>query len=285
MKDPLFLAKAVREWHDREGVSVPVHLCIVGPVLHAETGAAVMAACASASEVPVGGSGPRASDVCCATAGDTDDGFLPQTTTGDCPSLPSPILYHPPVDQATVWVWMRQADVTLNTSISEGQSAAVLEAMALGCIVVARRNEGNAAVIVNGVNGWLFDTPEQAVAACKEAICVGTGSGETGLDCVGNRRTAAGHRVAAAARAYCETHHSLEAEVEAWRRLLASLSPTLVPGLALSGGDSEHRHDHHDHHEHDDDTTPASPVSGASASHCASAAAALRVPSAASLSS
>ena len=50
----------------------------------------------------------------------------------------------------------RCAHVVLNTSISEGQSSALLEAMDMGCIILARDNPGNASIIQDGINGYLF---------------------------------------------------------------------------------------------------------------------------------
>lgn len=52
---------------------------------------------------------------------------------------------------------LASADALLNTSDSEGESRAILEAMALGTPVVARRIPGNAALIEDGVTGLLFD--------------------------------------------------------------------------------------------------------------------------------
>ncbi|KEF35991.1 glycosyltransferase [Schinkia azotoformans MEV2011] len=49
------------------------------------------------------------------------------------------------------------AHIVLNTSISEGQSSAILEAMEMGCVVLARNNPGNASIIEDGVNGYLFN--------------------------------------------------------------------------------------------------------------------------------
>lgn len=49
------------------------------------------------------------------------------------------------------------ADVVLNTSISEGQSSALLEAMDRGCIILGRNNPGNASMIHDGINGFLFE--------------------------------------------------------------------------------------------------------------------------------
>ncbi|HHY73355.1 MAG TPA: glycosyltransferase family 4 protein [Bacillus bacterium] len=50
------------------------------------------------------------------------------------------------------------ADFVLNTSISEGQSSALLEAMDMDCLVLARNNPGNASIIQDGINGFLFKT-------------------------------------------------------------------------------------------------------------------------------
>lgn len=49
------------------------------------------------------------------------------------------------------------AHIVLNTSISEGQSSAILEAMQTGCVVLARNNPGNASIIEDGINGYLFN--------------------------------------------------------------------------------------------------------------------------------
>ncbi|MFC0560410.1 glycosyltransferase [Halalkalibacter alkalisediminis] len=54
-----------------------------------------------------------------------------------------------------------KVDIVLNSSISEGQSAAVLEALSIGKIVFARNNSGNASVIKEGKTGFLFHTPAE----------------------------------------------------------------------------------------------------------------------------
>lgn len=54
----------------------------------------------------------------------------------------------------------RQADVVLNTSYSEGQSSAILEALAHGVPVLAADNEGNRDVIKHGQTGWLYQNRE-----------------------------------------------------------------------------------------------------------------------------
>lgn len=53
------------------------------------------------------------------------------------------------------------SDVVLNSSESEGESNAILEAQWAGKLVVARRNHGNVALIEDGADGRLFDTPDE----------------------------------------------------------------------------------------------------------------------------
>ncbi|XP_066945801.1 glycosyltransferase 1 domain-containing protein 1-like [Macrobrachium rosenbergii] len=64
------------------------------------------------------------------------------------------------VDPSDCQEIMRNATALINTSISEGMSAAILEAMALGTPVIARDIPGNAAIVNHQVNGLLFNSPE-----------------------------------------------------------------------------------------------------------------------------
>lgn len=54
-----------------------------------------------------------------------------------------------------------QADGLINTSISEGMSGSILEAMVYECPVYARNNPGNKALIKDGYNGFIFNTPKE----------------------------------------------------------------------------------------------------------------------------
>ena len=54
-----------------------------------------------------------------------------------------------------------QADGLINTSISEGMSGSILEAMVYECPVYARNNPGNKALIKDGYNGFLFNSPKE----------------------------------------------------------------------------------------------------------------------------
>jgi glycosyltransferase involved in cell wall biosynthesis len=52
---------------------------------------------------------------------------------------------------------MRDADVIVNNSISEGLANSLLEAATLGIPILARDNPGNAALVRHDINGLLFD--------------------------------------------------------------------------------------------------------------------------------
>ncbi len=56
---------------------------------------------------------------------------------------------------------MYSSDIFLNTSISEGMSGAILEAMAESLPVIATRNSGNAALVDNNESGFLVPLNDQ----------------------------------------------------------------------------------------------------------------------------
>ncbi len=62
-----------------------------------------------------------------------------------------------PIEQmAYVYQW---ADIALNTSKSEGQPIALMEAMYYGVPVIARSNGGNESLIRHGENGFIYHEP------------------------------------------------------------------------------------------------------------------------------
>jgi glycosyltransferase involved in cell wall biosynthesis len=65
---------------------------------------------------------------------------------------------------------MRQAEVILNNSVSEGLPNVLLEAVVLGRAVLARDIPGNAAVIETGVNGLLYSDVSGFVRAAQRLI-------------------------------------------------------------------------------------------------------------------
>ncbi|MCM3761455.1 glycosyltransferase family 4 protein [Alkalihalobacillus oceani] len=93
-----------------------------------------------------------------------------------------------------------QFDLVLNLSKSEGQPMALLEAMALGKPVVARRNPGNESILTDRETGLLFEQPEQFPALVEQL-----------LEDDGWRR-----QLSERARQFVETKHSLEQEIKAF---------------------------------------------------------------------
>ncbi|PSL51317.1 glycosyl transferase family 1 [Salsuginibacillus halophilus] len=77
----------------------------------------------------------------------------------ECAEIYSWFHYVEPVPKGEMGAYYMWADAVLNTSTSEGQPMALLEAMALGKLLFARRNAGNESVINDGVNGFLFHHP------------------------------------------------------------------------------------------------------------------------------
>jgi len=106
---------------------------------------------------------------------------------------------------AAVRELMAAADVFLNTSLHEGMSGAVLEAMAAGLPVIAGMVAGNCALVRDGENGLLFplEDPRALIAAAMRL------STEQALRA---RLGAAGKRIAAA-------KFSAEQEIENHQRL------------------------------------------------------------------
>jgi glycosyltransferase involved in cell wall biosynthesis len=106
--------------------------------------------------------------------------------------------------QNFVHTLIRTSFAYINTSINEGMCLAILEAMALGVPVIARRNTGNASLVQNGKTGLLFDTPDQAVEHLIE------------LD----QNLEFRHRIIRQAADYVRKSHNSTVETKAYERLL-----------------------------------------------------------------
>ncbi|KAG9270532.1 glycosyltransferase 1 domain-containing protein 1 [Astyanax mexicanus] len=65
---------------------------------------------------------------------------------------------------------MQKSFAMVNSSISEGMSAAILEAMDLGLPVLARDIPGNAAVVQHESTGLLFSSPQEFVSLSKRLL-------------------------------------------------------------------------------------------------------------------
>ncbi|XP_056274613.1 glycosyltransferase 1 domain-containing protein 1 isoform X2 [Pseudoliparis swirei] len=95
---------------------------------------------------------------------------------------------------------MRRCFSVVNSSVSEGMSAAILEAMDLGVPVLARDIPGNAAVVRHEVTGLLYSSPQRLLS-------------EHDLR----------DRLVRNGKLYVEEHHCLKRERETYRRLVDSL--------------------------------------------------------------
>lgn len=73
---------------------------------------------------------------------------------------------------------LARADVALNTSVTEGESRTILEALALGVPVVARDNAGNQQLLVGARNSRLFRSAEELAAILEEMERPAEGPGE-----------------------------------------------------------------------------------------------------------
>ncbi len=62
------------------------------------------------------------------------------------------------------------ADIVLNTSLTEGQSTSLLEAMSLHKPVIARVNTGNCSIIRHDENGMLFQNHEELYQSLKKVL-------------------------------------------------------------------------------------------------------------------
>ncbi|XP_036907766.1 glycosyltransferase 1 domain-containing protein 1 isoform X1 [Sturnira hondurensis] len=95
----------------------------------------------------------------------------------------------------------------VNSSVSEGMSAAILEAMELEVPVLARNIPGNAAVVRHGATGLLFSDPQEFVQLAKRLVS----------------DPALARDLGASGRAYVRAHHAWQAERDTYQHLIQSL--------------------------------------------------------------
>ncbi|XP_028313822.1 glycosyltransferase 1 domain-containing protein 1 [Gouania willdenowi] len=99
---------------------------------------------------------------------------------------------------------MKRCFALVNSSRSEGMSAAILEAMDLGLPVLARDIPGNAAVVQHEVTGLLFSTPQEFVHLSQRLL----------LD------HELRERVVKNGKFYVEKHHSVKQEQKIYQQLV-----------------------------------------------------------------
>nr|XP_006209595.2 glycosyltransferase 1 domain-containing protein 1 isoform X1 [Vicugna pacos] len=95
----------------------------------------------------------------------------------------------------------------VNSSVSEGMSAAILEAMDLEVPVLARNIPGNAAVVTHEVTGLLFSDPQEFVQLAKRLVS------DPALE----------KEVVANGRDYVRMYHSWQAERDTYGHLVRTL--------------------------------------------------------------
>jgi glycosyltransferase involved in cell wall biosynthesis len=93
-----------------------------------------------------------------------------------------------------------QADIVINSSLSEGQPTALLEAMHAGRLVIARDIPGNRSVVIDQENGFLFQSNQQF----KAIVC----------ELMSDPPKAS--KVADQGRRYVAKHHQLTTEISAY---------------------------------------------------------------------
>ncbi|NWY38104.1 GL1D1 protein, partial [Sylvia atricapilla] len=167
VKDPLYLVEVFSEWHRKDP---SVHLGIIGPAV---------TLCVPLTPSPV--------CVCV------------------CRAPGVHVLQELP--QEELHAALRACCALVNTSTSEGMSAAILEAMDLDIPVLARNIPGNAAIIQHKETGLLFSSPQEFVALSKSLM------NDPILE----------KEITARAKAYVRKHHSWEGERRTYQNLVLRL--------------------------------------------------------------
>ncbi|MGM8211213.1 glycosyltransferase family 4 protein [Virgibacillus sp. W0430] len=94
---------------------------------------------------------------------------------------------------------LKEADVVLNTSISEGQPSAILEAMALGIPPIVSSNHGNKSIVSHNETGFIYRNESEFIDSVQKLI----------------DRPQLREQIGESARVYVNRHHALHNEIEA----------------------------------------------------------------------
>ncbi|MEE6508022.1 hypothetical protein FKM82_018317 [Ascaphus truei] len=114
------------------------------------------------------------------------------------------------IPQSDLQAVVRKSFAVVNSSVSEGMSAAVLEAMDLEVPVLARNILGNTAIIKHEDTGLIFSNPQEFVELAKRLMT----------------ESALKRRIISNAKEYVHTHHSWEREREKYQNLILNLNLT-----------------------------------------------------------
>ncbi|WKA58395.1 glycosyltransferase family 4 protein [Planococcus shenhongbingii] len=101
----------------------------------------------------------------------------------------------------------QQADAVLNTSLSEGQPAAILEAMSYGLPVLVSNVQGNSGMVENGSTGYLYNDEQEFLDYAEQLI----------------NDDEARQRLGQRAKQYAAEQHSSIREAEALLKIYKSL--------------------------------------------------------------
>ncbi|MCB9598118.1 MAG: glycosyltransferase [Sandaracinaceae bacterium] len=123
--------------------------------------------------------------------------------------------YVPALPRERMLTAIHEADVVINTSLSEGMCGVLLEAMCLRTPIVARRNAGNESLVAHGSTGLLYDHPDELVHWARALLASGD----------------LRERLASTARGLIEERHSNRAEREAYHQLVDEIEPFGRPSL------------------------------------------------------
>ncbi|NXO76346.1 GL1D1 protein, partial [Sitta europaea] len=113
----------------------------------------------------------------------------------------------PALPQEELQAAMQRSCGLVNSSCSEGMSAAILEAMDLGIPVLARNIPGNAAIIKHKDTGLLFSSPQEFVVLSKSLMD----------DPIMEKE------ITTRAKDYVKKHHSWEGERQTYQNLVLRL--------------------------------------------------------------
>ncbi|KAM6155792.1 glycosyltransferase 1 domain-containing protein 1 [Rhynchocyon petersi] len=109
---------------------------------------------------------------------------------------------------------MKNCFAMVNSSLSEGMSAAILEAMDLELLVLARNIPGNAAVVKHEATGLLFSDPQEFVELAERLL----------------RDPALERDIVTNGREYVQKHHSWQTERAAYQSLVQRLAGSTENG-------------------------------------------------------
>ncbi|KAJ7309729.1 hypothetical protein JRQ81_007792 [Phrynocephalus forsythii] len=113
----------------------------------------------------------------------------------------------PEIPQEDLHAVVKRSFAVVNSSVSEGMSAALLEAMDLNVPVLARDIPGNAAIITHEVTGFLYSTPQEFIRWSQKLTA----------------NPSLRREIVIRGKAYITKHHSWEEERNTYQSLVLSL--------------------------------------------------------------